>query len=69
MPRVAHPDWLQARLVQQHDPMKQRSIKEVYIVIAPVVTMALNSYCHPCGCVLSCESNLLVLLFIVVCMY
>ena len=28
VPRVAHPDWLQARLVEQHDPMKQRSIKE-----------------------------------------
>ena len=37
MPRVKHPDWLQQRLVERKDPMKQQKINQIFASVAKPV--------------------------------
>jgi hypothetical protein len=39
VPRVKHPDWLQKRLVERKDPLKQQKISQIFGAVAKPVAV------------------------------
>ena len=44
MPRIAHPDWLQKKLLERNDVFKQKKISEIFAQTAKPVEVKFDAH-------------------------